>query len=268
MPDYKHGPRVTTGSYIGQRYGRLVVTAVASRDGHKHLRLECRCDCGTAGFVALAGNMRRGSTLSCGCLRRERASERMRASEAVAAARQRRSEQARVNRQQLVGFRFGRLVVVESLGGKRGGCYRCSCDCGQEIRTYQSNLLRGHTRSCGCLRVYRHPERQVGLRKLYYRYTNAAKRRGGILGFSLEQFRGLTSSACHYCGASPGKSMRSRSDHSEYLYNGLDRVDSTKGYTEDNVVPCCAVCNQMKTDMPVGEFLLQIRRIASHLKEH
>ena len=29
---------------------------------------------------------------------------------------------------------------------------------------------------------------------------------------------------------------------------GLDRIDSVKGYTADNIVPCCGVCNRIKGD--------------------
>ena len=47
----------------------------------------------------------------------------------------------------------------------------------------------------------------------------------------------------------------------DYLYNGLDRVDNNKGYFEDNVVPCCGVCNKMKGTMKQEEFLNLIFQI-------
>ena len=53
----------------------------------------------------------------------------------------------------LIGVRFGRLVVVERAGTTRQGkaLWRCRCDCGGETTT-QTNYLRcGDTRSCGCL---------------------------------------------------------------------------------------------------------------------
>lgn len=36
---------------------------------------------------------------------------------------------------------------------------------------------------------------------------------------------------------------------------GLDRIDSDLHYTADNVVNCCAICNNMKNDMAVDEFI-------------
>ena len=38
--------------------------------------------------------------------------------------------------------------------------------------------------------------------------------------------------------------------------SNLDRVDSTKGYVEGNVVTCCAICNSIK-NIHTPEFLLQ-----------
>ena len=36
---------------------------------------------------------------------------------------------------------------------------------------------------------------------------------------------------------------------------GLDRVDNSRGYQADNVVPCCADCNYMKGQMSQEAFL-------------
>ncbi len=50
----------------------------------------------------------------------------------------------------LEGHRFGRLVVVGYLGKAMRGQWWCKCDCGMQVRVMTGNLLRGHTRSCGC----------------------------------------------------------------------------------------------------------------------
>jgi hypothetical protein len=42
-------------------------------------------------------------------------------------------------------------------------------------------------------------------------------------------------SRCHYCNY-----------YNEEKMNGIDRVDSSLGYTYDNVVPCCTYCNMAK----------------------
>lgn len=39
------------------------------------------------------------------------------------------------------------------------------------------------------------------------------------------------------------------------FYNGVDRLKNKGGYTEKTVVPCCARCNQMKSDLSPETFL-------------
>lgn len=54
----------------------------------------------------------------------------------------------------ILGQRFGRLVVAERLSNYSGGKarWRCVCDCGGEANTSTNQLTSGKTKSCGCLR--------------------------------------------------------------------------------------------------------------------
>lgn len=56
-------------------------------------------------------------------------------------------------RLELVGQRFGRLMVIsESRQNKHGGWYwNCNCDCGNATVVSVGHLRNGHTKSCGCL---------------------------------------------------------------------------------------------------------------------
>lgn len=53
----------------------------------------------------------------------------------------------------LVGQRFGRLLVKEFGGVYKNRRYHwdCICDCGNTVRVVRDNLVNGHTQSCGCL---------------------------------------------------------------------------------------------------------------------
>jgi len=55
----------------------------------------------------------------------------------------------------LTGHVFGRLTVVEHGGYEINGMplWVCRCTCGDTVRTRGQNLVRGVTRSCGCLRA-------------------------------------------------------------------------------------------------------------------
>ena len=65
------------GNFIdltGQRFGRwLVIERADNRNGNTMWR--CKCDCGTEKDVA-AVNLRKGATLSCGCLLSEKMAEK------------------------------------------------------------------------------------------------------------------------------------------------------------------------------------------------
>ena len=56
-------------SVIGKKFGRLTVLAFAGAR-NKKLTVRCKCECG-AEVVCLIANIKRGNTLSCGCIHRE-----------------------------------------------------------------------------------------------------------------------------------------------------------------------------------------------------
>lgn len=82
-----------------------------------------------------------------------------------------------------------------------------------------------------------------------------------------EQYTRLIHSDCYYCGASPSedniwnKGNKRVKDEFPIKINGIDRVDSNKGYTVDNCVPCCPQCNHMKLDYTTDEFLSKVKQI-------
>jgi hypothetical protein len=51
------------------------------------------------------------------------------------------------------GRRFGRLVVVSRAGNDRFGrvVWHCECDCGGFAKVPAAHLVKGDTKSCGCL---------------------------------------------------------------------------------------------------------------------
>lgn len=53
------------------------------------------------------------------------------------------------------GCKFGKLTVINKLPQKpyEKAKYKCICECGAEVIVVGSNLVTGHTTSCGCLVV-------------------------------------------------------------------------------------------------------------------
>lgn len=110
---------------------------------------------------------------------------------------------------------------------------------------------------------------ETGLTKLFGGYQRNAVNANREFSLDREQFRYLTSKNCFYCGTSPKQVSRpysqTMSEYSSergiYIYNGLDRLKNTEGYTSRNVVPCCMVCNRGKGTMHWSEFKLYISSI-------
>ena len=99
--------------------------------------------------------------------------------------------------------------------------------------------------------------------KVLHGYRARCKKKNIVWGLTDEQARVLTDGNCHYCGAAP--SLISKTElGQQYVWNGIDRIDSTDGYTEPNSVPCCSYCNVMKSTKTKEAFLLQCVKVLLH----
>lgn len=177
-------------------------------------------------------------------------------------------------RVELKGRRFGKLVVQYQDGRDKHGNAQwfCKCDCGKTKTVLGANLRQRRrtgkypTTSCSCdqyrLRVKPH-------KYVMFDYLASAKSKHIPFKLTEDAFAKLVTSPCNYCGRPPERQlspsrMRKNSIHAAFRWNGIDRIDSDKGYTEDNCVPCCQPCNEMKSDKSRDEFLSQIKTIHEH----
>lgn len=174
----------------------------------------------------------------------------------------------------LTGDRFNRWLVLgdrqvtTTPGGWPVTTWLCRCDCGVERRVQTSNLKQ--MGSCGCLRSEIHRARMrkppgvaTETRARTY-YQRNAKRRGLEWKLSDEEFVQIIRGACWYCGEM--ESMQSDRGYSLCSYNGIDRLDPALGYTPENCVTACKVCNNAKSDLGVVQFREWVVRLHSHLQ--
>lgn len=97
--------------------------------------------------------------------------------------------------------------------------------------------------------------------KSKYRYSDykyGANRRNLNFNLTLDKFKEITSKPCYYCGGYSGEG------YEEKKYNGIDRIESNKGYIDGNCVSACAECNYMKRHTDTKAFFKQIRKISEH----
>lgn len=100
-----------------------------------------------------------------------------------------------------------------------------------------------------------HPE----LGAYYSDYKSSAKIRGIDWQLSYEEFLTLVLNKCAYCGEMP--SQRTINGRFNIIVNGIDRIDSNRGYTIDNCTSCCTKCNYMKNTLSVNDFFDHINKI-------
>lgn len=125
-------------------------------------------------------------------------------------------------------------------------------------------------------RKFTTPPGAAGFTCVWHNYKNNAKNRGIVFAVTKEELRALTQQNCSYCGTIPcqvskviGPKISQRVlDHSIYIYNGVDRIDSSIGYFVENLVTCCVTCNKMKMALGVAEFLAHIVKIYSYQNKY
>lgn len=134
----------------------------------------------------------------------------------------------------------------------------CSCKCGRTHKFIHGTHLR-NSRSTQCRKCQdddakaRSTRPDTGFKKLLQRYKSGAQTRGIAWGLTEQNFRHLTSAPCHYTGRLP-QSVSVSISGDTYRYSSIDRLDSSKGYTLDNCVPCASEVNLMKGTLSVREF--------------
>lgn len=164
------------------------------------------------------------------------------------------------------GRKYGRLTVLELAPLRKkttGGTspwrvyWRCQCDCGRIRDVKGSSLTSGKTQSCGCLRLDAIASKDpVG--SFMKTFKDGAEKKGKQFLLSREQFEQLIFGACAYCGEEPSLEMKTLRP---FKRSTIDRVDSSAGYTPENCVSSCHMCNMMKRHHSVENFLARIKRI-------
>jgi hypothetical protein len=164
-------------------------------------------------------------------------------------------------RQNLTGNIYGRLTVVSFYEKRKGQQYwKCKCNCGNETIVGHTHLTLQRVRSCGCSHFYlknKHPH-WTGIGDMPGTYMGSlrqsAKKRKLEFNLTKEQLWKLFLNQNRKCILS-GVELSFNSQHNKNDGTAsLDRIDSSKGYTIDNVQWVHKIVNIMKHDVEEKEF--------------
>lgn len=144
--------------------------------------------------------------------------------------------------------KFNYLTAIKFLyvNEKRNSVWIFRCECGKEITATGYVIKYGGRKSCGCKR--RLPNNQAAINRSMENYISRAKKKGREFSLTKDQFVEITQKNCEYCEVPPVHNTKSRTGN--YPHNGLDRKINDQGYTYENSLPCCYICNSIK-----GEYL-------------
>jgi len=168
-----------------------------------------------------------------------------------------------------VGQMFGSLTILHQYRGKDGRtCVDYRCRCGTERTAAHLANVKTQKNCSRCQRrgVFRKPSGEASFNNLYNTYVQNARLRHLSFDLSKEEFKQLTIQNCFYCGASPSHSTSYKKNNGQYIYNGVDRKDNSKGYTIENSVPACTFCNLTKKNTDFENFINWIRRVYENTK--
>lgn len=115
-----------------QRFGKLIALYPLEERKANKILWHCKCDCGNE-IDVYAASLTSKNTLSCGCLRKEKANFKK-------------------NSTDLTGKVFGYLTVLEKTAERQYGkiVWKCQCECGKIVYLNTSRLNNGNDTSCGC----------------------------------------------------------------------------------------------------------------------
>lgn len=126
----------------GKIFGHLkVIKQVEDRissKGNKSPCWLCQCDCGSEPIIRTSYNLLQGQSTNCGCLTQKKTSKN------------------------LIGERFGKLVVNNKIPGKHHirAKWHCICDCGGERICFSKDLIDEIITDCGCVKKEKDKEEQ------------------------------------------------------------------------------------------------------------
>lgn len=199
-----------------QTFERWTVLGDCIRTAKNERKWLCRCKCGTERYV-LERSLRYGSSVSCGCLRKEKASKALTID--------------------LKDRTFGELTVirqVENTGKNAGAMWLCHCSCGEEYKVLGTLLINGRRTRCSSRihkKNYAYKDitgRKVNNLKVLYRKEDSIGNKKGVVWHCLcdcgnevdVSYKDLIHSPRKSCGCV-------RKENLQKLKDSLTHVDGT-----------------------------------------
>lgn len=136
-------------------------------------------------------------------------------------------------------------AINYNLKNKEKMCYDCN--------SINETLFNNFCETCYKVKLKssRKRNREDIFKNRLYDYRKKAKSKNLIWDLDDESALLMMNQICFYC-------------NEKNKINGIDRIDSSKGYFKGNCVPCCYQCNSMKSNKNIDDFY----KICEHLSTY
>lgn len=244
-------PRVDRTGHI---YGELKVIRLHDDSNPKYLTWLCECSCGNT-RIAIGCRLQQGAMTSC--------------RECVNLSLRKLSDN-------LVGRKFGHLVVLRYAGRDTANLWECQCKCGRKPRIREYRLLQGQGRCFMCART-KHNRTFSHEYEMLTQARSRAKQDGMEFNLDWDDIR--IPDVCPCLGiplqkkvkASRCLSAEEKAAGVKYRLNdrsaSLDRIDSSKGYIKGNVWVISSRANRIKNNSMPDELRMIADAVEAKVKE-
>jgi hypothetical protein len=143
---------------------------------------------------------------------------------------------------------------------KSGGRKIRNAQCASCVREYRRSYTTSDKGRESARKSYKKHGVYWSKNRIYHVSKAVAKKRKMVFTLSVDEYFNVRSLPCHYC------QNVLRDDANKGI--GLDRIDNSRGYEIDNVLPCCGFCNTIRSDkfsvpemLEIASFIIKMRKL-------
>lgn len=290
-------------SFIGSKYNQLTILDVVAPAEGKHYKAVCKCDCGKTKIIRLA-RVIQNETKTCGCIfQSEEFKNKIKSNLLLGFGSSKREvDKTYLNAMSVYNKSYNDetdLTFFKFLALSQENCHYCGCEPYKSKNKYEENehefIYNGvdrkdsdleHTidncvtscKTCNFIKDIRPYDEFISFIK-DFKFNKFEPLKIGRIEVNqddltvykniysdsysemdFEDFHYLIHQECFYCGKDHVNSNKG------VRYNGIDRIDSSRTHTIDNVVPCCKFCNYSKKKQTLEEYYSNINKIKTFMK--
>jgi hypothetical protein len=181
---------------------------------------------------------------------------------------------SRIRHYNIIGQKFGKLTVISrEKSNSNRSVWLCKCECGKDFTVLGASLRSGRTKTCGCSSFENQWKGYEEISGTYWgRCKASAKNRDIIFDLDIKDAWKKFLDQDRKCALSGRlllfnkQYLNQRAKIPEWQNASLDRIDSNKGYTLNNIQWVDVSINYMKNDMKEKDFIQFCIDVANYSK--